>query len=238
MDAWLEALILGIVQGLTEFLPVSSSGHLEIAKFLLGYDAIPEESMLLTVTTHAATALATIWIFRKDVSEIIKGLFKGPSDPAWNFSMMIVISMIPAALVGILLEDRIEELFANAIPLVSAMLLITGILLWVADTKKGGDKKISIFESFIIGLAQAFAILPGISRSGATISTALLLGNDRELTARFSFLMAYIFFIFGASKLCTVHIDPETQKSPCMLMAVTILCIAVIIYYIGDAALL
>jgi undecaprenyl-diphosphatase len=189
MEPWLEALILGIVQGLTEFLPVSSSGHLEIAKFLLGYDAVPEESLLLTVTTHAATALATLWIFRKDVWVLFKGVFKGPYDPSWGFTIRIIISMIPAVLIGLLWEDNIEELFNNAIPLVSIMLLITGALLWFADTRNAGDRKITILESFIIGLAQAFAILPGISRSGATISAALILKNDRELTARFSFLM-------------------------------------------------
>lgn len=188
MSNWLEALILGIIQGLTEFLPVSSSGHLEIAKFFME-DVQAHDSLLMTVSLHAATALSTIVVFRKDVAEIIAGLFQFKNNEAFWFSVKIVLSMIPAALVGVLLEEQIEQLFTKRIVLIGGMLLITGLLLFLADKAKTTEKKVGIKDAIIIGIAQALAIMPGISRSGATISTSVLLGIDREKAARFSFLM-------------------------------------------------
>ena len=161
MDS-LDAIILGIIQGFTEFLPVSSSGHLELGKAILGDTSIPEESLLFTVVLHFATALSTIVVFRKDIREILNGLFK----------------------------------FKGNIAFVGFMLIITALLLWLADRAKNTGKPVSYNNAFIIGISQAIAMLPGISRSGATISTSVLLGNDKSKAARFSFLMV-VPLIFG-----------------------------------------
>lgn len=192
----LDALLLGIIQGLTEFLPVSSSGHLEIGKALLGDNSVPEESLLFTVVLHFATALSTIVVFRKDIIEIIKGLFAFKWNEETQFSAKIVLSMIPAVIVGLFFEKQLEALFGGSILLVGAMLIITAALLWFADKAKATSKAVTFPNAFIIGVSQAIAMLPGISRSGATISTSVLLGNDKSKAARFSFLMV-IPLIFG-----------------------------------------
>ncbi|MGB7785560.1 MAG: undecaprenyl-diphosphate phosphatase [Salinimicrobium sp.] len=192
----IDAVYLGIVQGLTEFLPVSSSGHLEIAKALLGEQSLPEESLMITVVLHFATALSTIVVFRKDIAEIFKGLFQFKWNGETIFSLKIILSMIPAALVGVFFEEELESLFGGALLFVGFMLLITALLLWLADKAKNTGKAVSYKDSFVIGVAQAIAILPGISRSGATISTSVLLGNDKTKAARFSFLMV-VPLIFG-----------------------------------------
>lgn len=194
---WIEALILGIIQGLTEFLPVSSSGHLEMAKFILGDTSLPEESMLMTVVLHGATALSTIFVFRKDILEILKGLFQFKWNEQTIFSLKIVVSMIPAAFVGIVFKDEIEALFGGHLLLVGSMLIVTAVLLLLADRAKTSDKKVGYWHAIIIGISQAIAIMPGISRSGATISTSVLLGIDRSKAARFSFLMV-VPLILGA----------------------------------------
>lgn len=186
---WLEALILGVIQGLTEFLPVSSSGHLEISKFLLGDKSLPEESLLMTVILHGATALSTLAVFRKEVMEIIRGLFQFKWNDETIFSLKIIVSMIPAAFVGLFFDDLIETLFGGQLLLVGAMLLVTAVLLVFADRAKTTEKKITYLDAFVIGITQAIAILPGISRSGATISTSVLLKIDRGRATRFSFLM-------------------------------------------------
>ena len=185
----IDAIILGIIQGLTEFLPVSSSGHLEIGKVILGDKSIPSESLLFTVVVHFATALSTLVVFRKDVADIFKGLFQFKKNEETMFSLKIIISMIPAALVGVFFDKEIEALFGGSILLVGFMLLITALLLYLADKAKNTKKPVSYSNAFIIGISQAIAILPGISRSGATISTSVLLGNDKGKAARFSFLM-------------------------------------------------
>jgi len=185
---WLEALILGIIQGLTEFLPVSSSGHLELTKALFGGDHVPAESMFFTVAVHGGTALSTVFVFRKDIVEIVGGLFKGNKEQL-RFSVRIILSMIPAAVVGLLFEDEISMLFDGQILLVGMMLILTGLLLFLADRAKNTNRNVGVGHSILIGIAQAIAILPGISRSGATISTSVLLGIDRVKAARFSFLM-------------------------------------------------
>ncbi|MCM8569396.1 undecaprenyl-diphosphate phosphatase [Gramella jeungdoensis] len=191
-----DAAILGVIQGLTEFLPVSSSGHLELGKAILGDTSVPEESLLFTVVLHFATALSTIVVFRKDVFEIIGGLLQFKWNEETKFSLKIIISMIPAVIIGVLFEEELEALFSGNIIFVGFMLLITALLLWLADKAKDTGKKVSYRNSFVIGVSQAIAMLPGISRSGATISTSVLLGNDKTKAARFSFLMV-VPLIFG-----------------------------------------
>jgi len=183
----IEAIILGIVQGLTEFLPVSSSGHIEIAKVLLG--SSQEQNLLMTIVLHAATALSTIFVFRKDIKEIIRGLLQFTWNKEFQFSLKVILSMVPATIVGLLFENEIELLFSGEILLVGCMLLVTGLLLFLADKAKNTNQNVNFFHALIIGVSQAIAILPGVSRSGATISTSVLLGIDREKAARFSFLM-------------------------------------------------
>lgn len=210
MEELIKSIILGIVQGLTEFLPVSSSGHLELAKAIQGNDFSAEESMMMTVVLHFATALSTVVIFRKDLVEIVKGLFQFKWNEELQFSLKIILSMIPAALVGVLWDDLIESFFDGRILLVGCMLLLTGGLLFLADKAKKTDKSVSFGAALVIGVAQAIAILPGISRSGATISTSVLLGVDRERAARFSFLMV-VPLIFGKIAKDVLSDDFTTQ---------------------------
>ena len=152
-------------------------------------DSLAAESMLMTVTLHAATALATVVVFRRDIAEILRDLFQFSWNDGTKFAVLIVISMIPAAVVGVLFDDLLESLFERQVVLVAFMLLVTGLLLLLADRAKRTEKSVGFVDAVVIGLAQAVAILPGISRSGATISTSVLLGIDREKAARFSFLM-------------------------------------------------
>lgn len=197
--SYLEALILGLIQGLTEFLPVSSSGHLEIMKALFGDDSLPKDSLMFTVILHFATALSTIVVFRKEVMTILKGLFQFKWNEESQFSIKIIISMIPAVLIGLFFEDRLESFFGGKLLLVGIMLLFTALLLLLADKSKNTNKNVGYKNAFIIGISQAIAMLPGISRSGATISTAVLLKIDRTKAAKFSFLMV-VPLIFG--KVC------------------------------------
>lgn len=194
--SYLEAIVLGIIQGLTEFLPVSSSGHLEIAKVLFGDNRLPKESLTFTVVLHFATALSTMFVFRKEVFEIIKGLFQFKWNDESKFSIKIIISMLPAMLIGLMFEKQLETFFNGNLLMVGFMLLITALLLLLADKAKNTNKSVSYKNAFIIGVSQAIAMLPGISRSGATISTSVLLGVDRNKAARFSFLMV-VPLIFG-----------------------------------------
>jgi len=196
LSALMEAVVLGVIQGLTEFLPVSSSGHLEIGKEMLGSDLEGEESLLMTIVLHAATALSTMIVFYKDILSILRGLFAFKWNEDWQFAAKIVLSMIPAVIVGLTMEDWIESQFNGNLLLVGAMLLVTGALLFLADRARDTDKAVSFPNALVIGISQAIAILPGVSRSGATISTAVLLGIDRMKAARFSFLMV-IPLIFG-----------------------------------------
>ena len=194
---YFEAFLLGIVQGLTEFLPISSSGHIEISKVILGSSFDKNEGLLFTIILHFATALSTMFIFRKDIINIFKGLLTKKWNESKKFSLSILISMIPAVFIGLLYENFINSLFNGSLILVAAMLYITGLLLFLSDFLKLKKKEITYKNSFIIGLAQAIAILPGISRSGATIATSVIMGIDREKAARFSFIMV-IPLIFGS----------------------------------------
>ncbi|UTW63751.1 undecaprenyl-diphosphate phosphatase [bacterium SCSIO 12741] len=194
-----EALILGIIQGLTEFLPVSSSGHIELGKALLG--VTPADPLLFSIVVHSATALSTIVIFRMDIMMLIRLLFE---PTRWNagrqYILYIIISMVPAGLVGLFFKHEIEAFFEDQILLVGFMLIITGLLLYMTTRVKRKRGKVTVKNAFIIGVSQAVAILPGISRSGATIATALMLGVERSRAARFSFLMV-LPLILGATLL-------------------------------------
>ncbi len=184
-----DAIILGVIQGLTEFLPVSSSGHLELGKAILGDDSVPEESLMFTVVLHFATALSTMVVFRKDIVELLQGLISFKWNEQTKFCLKIVASMIPAVFIGLVFEEELEALFGGNVILVGFMLIVTGLLLFLAGRAKNTGKPVSWKDAVIIGVSQAIAILPGVSRSGATISTSVLLGNDRTKAARFSFLM-------------------------------------------------
>ncbi|MFT5878900.1 MAG: undecaprenyl-diphosphatase, partial [Dokdonia sp.] len=179
----LEAIVLGIIQGLTEFLPVSSSGHLELAKAIFGGNSLPKESMAFTILLHGATALSTIVVYRKDIGQIIAGLFSKDWNEEKIFSVKIILSMIPAALIGVLFNEQLEVMFSGQTLWIGFLLLLTGGLLLLADRAKSTEKPVTFKSSVLIGISQAIAILPGISRSGATISTAVLLGIDKEKAA-------------------------------------------------------
>ena len=193
--SWLEALILGIVQGLTEFLPVSSSGHLEIGQVLLG--TAGEENLLFAVVVHAATVLATLVILWREVAQLFKGTF---SSLQWNsekdYVAKILVSMIPVFIVGMFFKDQVEAFFGNGLLIVGICLIITASLLWLSEflTKRMNRQghEVTYRDAIIIGCAQALAVLPGLSRSGTTIATGLLCGVSKEDVAKFSFLMVLI----------------------------------------------
>jgi undecaprenyl-diphosphatase len=187
---WFEALVLGLIQGITEFLPVSSSGHLEIAKSLFGVET--ETSFYFTVVVHGATVLSTIVVFWKDILKLIVGLFKFKKNEETSYVFKILISLIPVLIVGLLLKEPIEKLFNGNLFFVGLMLLVTSLLLALSHFLQGRARNIGYKDAFIIGIAQAIAVIPGISRSGFTIATGLLIGNKKDEIARFSFLMVLI----------------------------------------------
>ena len=185
----IQAIILGIVQGLTEFLPVSSSGHLQLANELLGTSLDPESNLTFSLTLHAATVLSTIVVLWREVWGLLKGLFSRTFNAEQAYILKIIISMIPIGIVGVFFKDYIEAAFSSIL-VVGIMLLVTAALLSFAYFAKPRQKQtISYRDAFIIGLAQSVATLPGLSRSGTTIATGLLLGNRKESIAQFSFLM-------------------------------------------------
>ena len=192
-----ESLILGIIQGLTEFLPISSSGHLELGKAIFGSEAIGQESLFLTLVLHLGTALSTLVVYREDIMDLLRGIFSFKKNESHEFMLKIIISMIPAVIVGLFFEKQISVLFDKNLFLVGSMLLLTGIILFWAEKIRRTSGKISNRKALFIGLIQAIAILPGISRSGSTIAGALILGIDRDKAARFSFLMV-LPLIFGS----------------------------------------
>ena len=204
---WFEALVLGLVQGLTEFLPVSSSGHLAIGKALLGVE--PAGDLVFEVTVHAATVLATIVVFRKEIWKLLCGLFKFKYNDETDYIAKLCVSMIPVLVVGVLLKDKVEAAF-NSLAVVGICLLVTALLLTLSDYLSAGRRRTSVastptegevaptrnginfWQAFVVGIGQAFAVLPGLSRSGTTISSGLLCGVKRENMAQFSFLMVLV----------------------------------------------
>ena len=200
----LQAIILGIIQGLTEFLPVSSSGHLELCKALFDMDFEGGQSKLVTVVLHGATALSTIVVFRKDIADLLKGLLKFEWNWQTKYMAMLLLSMLPAGAVYALFKSEIDSLFDGQVVLVGAMLLLTAALLYITHRFGSRDKEVTDKKALVVGISQAIAILPGVSRSGATIATSLLLGINKEQAARFSFLMV-IPVIFGAMLLDTME---------------------------------
>ena len=185
---WLQALVLGIVQGLTEYLPVSSSGHLAIGSYLFGIDG--EENLAFTVLVHVDTVMSTFVVLWKEIDWILKGLFKFKMNDETKYFLNIVVSMIPIGIVGVFFKDKVEEIFGSGLLIVGCCLLLTALLLTFSYYAKPRQREhISLKDAFIIGLAQACAVLPGLSRSGSTIATGLLLGNKKEKLAQFSFLM-------------------------------------------------
>lgn len=196
---WLQALVLGLVQGLTEFLPVSSSGHLAIGKALLG--VAPTEDLVFEVTVHAATVLATIVVFRKQIWKLLCGLFKFKYNDETDYIAKICVSMIPVFIVGMFFKDSVETAFSS-LTVVGIALIVTALLLTLSDWMSGRKAAsegahgvrngISFWQALVIGVGQAFAVIPGLSRSGTTISTGLMCGVKRSDMAQFSFLMVLV----------------------------------------------
>jgi len=200
----IQSIILGLIQGITEFLPVSSKGHLEIAKVLLGVNI--KDSLAYTVILHGATALSTIVVFRKEIASLFLGFFKFRMNDETAYVFKLLISMIPVGIVGVLFKEQIEALFTGNLLLVGSMMLLTALLLALSYyVKHSSNRPVGYSDSIIIGIAQGFAVLPGLSRSGSTIATGLLLGNNKPEVAKFSFLMV-ILPILGMTLL---DIKPE-----------------------------
>lgn len=188
---WLEALVLGVIQGLTEFLPVSSSGHLQIFNAILGVEG--EENLTFAVAVHAATVCSTIVVLRKEIAVLLAGLFRFRWNEETMYIAKIVVSMIPVGIVGFFFKDYVESLFGSGLMVVGGALLLTSVLLAFAYYAKPRVRSVISFrDAFIIGLAQACAVIPGLSRSGSTIATGILLGNNKENVAKFSFLMVLV----------------------------------------------
>ena len=185
---WFEALILGIIQGLTEYLPVSSSGHLAIGANLFGIEG--SENLAFTILVHVATVMSTLFILWREIVWLVNGVLKFKMNDEMRYFINILVSMIPVGIVGVFFKDYVEEIFGSGLLIVGIMLLVTAALLTFSYYARPRQKeRISMKDAFIIGIAQACAVMPGLSRSGSTIATGLLLGNKKEKLAQFSFLM-------------------------------------------------
>ncbi len=200
----IQAFILGFLQGLTEFLPVSSSGHLEIGHAVLGVHT--KNNLLFAVTVHVATVLSTLVVFRKDIFRLMSDLFAFQWNESTQYIAKLLFSSIPVLFLGLFFAEQIEQFFTGNLVLVGSMLLITSLLLAFAHFVKKRNLQITWGKAFVIGIAQAFAVMPGISRSGATIATGLLLGTKKDEVARFSFLMVLV-PILGAAFLDILNGD-------------------------------
>jgi len=215
---WFEALILGLLQGLTEFLPVSSSGHLEIGKSLFGLDNV---NMTFTVVVHGATVLSTIVVFFIEIINLLKGFIKFRWNSETRYIFKIGISVIPVAVIGVFFKDFVESFFDGNMIFVGLMLFLTAIVLLSTNyiNKRKKQREIGFIDAFIIGIAQAFAVLPGISRSGLTIATGILIGNKKSDIARFSFLMVLVPIIAGnLMDLFSGNMISEGNPEPLLLI--------------------
>lgn len=202
---WFEALIFGLVQGLTEFLPVSSDGHLEIVKYFFGGI---EESFLFSVVVHGATVLSILAVFWKDILRLVAGVFKFTMNDEKAYALKLIVSMIPVAIVGFALRDWVETLFVADMDITGSFLLVTALFLVLGHFVRKRDKPITYGGAFLMGIAQALAVLPGLSRSGSTIATGLMLGNSKDELARFSFLMVIV-PIIGANFMQLITTETE-----------------------------
>lgn len=187
---WFEALILGLVQGLTEFLPVSSSGHLELCKYLFGIN--PEANFYFSIAVHGATVLSTIAVLWKEILDLFKGLFRFTMNDETVYVLKLIVSMIPVGIAGLYLKDIAENFFTGNMIALGVQFMITALMLLMTLVIRPKERPIGYLDSFIIGIAQAFAILPAVSRSGATIATGMMLGNRKAEIAKFSFLMVLV----------------------------------------------
>lgn len=209
---WLEALVLGLIQGFTEYLPISSSGHLQIANAIFG-NTTGEENLIFAVVVHTATVCSTLVIFGGEILKLLKGLFRFKWNSETEYLSKIAISMIPVGVVGVFFKDYVEALFGDGILIVGIMLMVSATLLAFAYYAKPRKKEtISYKDAFVIGIAQALAVLPGLSRSGSTIATGLILGNKKEEIAKFSFLMVVV-PILGEAFLSVIGGDISAQSS-------------------------
>lgn len=217
---WLEALVLGVIQGLTEFLPVSSSGHLQIFSALFGIQG--EENLTFAVAVHAATVCSTIVVLRKEIWDLLQGLFRFSWNEETSYIAKIVLSMIPVAIVGVFFKNQVEALFGSGLLVVGVSLLLTACLLTFAYYARPRAKTtISFRDAFVIGIAQACAVLPGLSRSGSTIATGILLGNNKEKVAKFSFLMVLV-PILGEAFLDLMKGDFTQGESGISMLSLTV----------------
>lgn len=232
--SWLEALVLGIIQGLTEFLPVSSSGHLTIAQNLLGVEFAEGDMLFFDVIVHAATVCSTLVILWKEVAWLLRGTF---TTKVWNpekqYVGKILLSMIPVFVVGMFFKDKVEAIFGSGLVVVGVCLLITAGLLAFAQYAKPREKEqVTWLDSFIIGIAQSIAVLPGLSRSGCTIATGLLLGNKKEHVAQFSFLMVLL-PILGATLLDVLDLMKDPVASN---LSITVLVVGFVAAFLTGCA--
>ncbi len=212
---WLEAIVLGLIQGFTEFLPVSSSGHLELGKYLFGIDH--EANFYFSIAVHGATVLSTILVLWKEIADLARGFFRFQWNEETSYIVKIFISMIPTAIAGFFMKDIAESYFTGNMTALGWQFIITALLLLMTLVIKPKERQIGYFDSFIIGIAQAFAILPAISRSGATIATGMMLGNKKSDIAKFSFLMVLI-PIIGANLVEMKSGDISTEGTSFMII--------------------
>lgn len=209
--SWIEALILGLLQGLTEFLPVSSSGHLELGGAIFGLQD-PHHFFTFNIIVHGATFMSVVVVFYKDILSLIRNFFAFRWNAEMKFTLLLLASAVPTGIVGLLFEEQIEHVFEGRVVFVGFMLLITATLLFLTRFSPPANKEVTLKSALVIGLAQTLAILPGISRSGATISTALFFGIERKQAIRFSFLMVLI-PVFGANFLKLVRMPSEAAAT-------------------------
>lgn len=197
---WLQAFLLGILQGIAEFLPISSDGHLELGKAILKVEGA--DNLLFTIVVHGATVLSTLIIFWREIMRLLKGTFQFRMNEETHYVLKLIVSMVPVGFVGFFLKDWVEGFFNGNMAFVGAMLLLTAAFLFAGHFlgRKAEGKPVSYFTAFIIGIAQAIAVMPGLSRSGTTIATGLMLGVDKKKLAEFSFLMVIV-PIIGANAL-------------------------------------